>query len=515
MNIFFGRIAFLIAFGSAVISVVAADRKDLSAVPAKIEVTGKSAAVNDHPGMKITVELRNPNNQPVPAPGPIEIELQVKAGNGPAEKSKLTIQQGGTSATIDLPVKEPGIVEVTATNPRLFEGGTLVEVQKAEVQSIAKPPSRPAAGVSLEGTLSEPTVPGTAAPLNFARRAYARSIEKNSPVPNASPTNEQTPSREPALAAARATPAPSFAAAAVVPAEGPSSATNWKPVFKLGYYPKQKFRAGDSAMVWASLQGDEGAPDDLDVTLMSDAGPLIPSAIKIPKGEHMGQGKLIATYVGKVNVWFDSSKPSGSAPDSMFAIDFGPPIWALNVVPTVTSVNLFDSTDVEVELLNSQGEPVSTDVDRQASLSFEKGSGALELNPVTIPAKASTVRTKFIPTSPGMVQLRVVSDGLPAATVPVSVTVPYLLILLCAVGSALGGLVAFWTESSASWHRIVIGLITGFVLYWAFLFGVLHVTSFAHAYIVNPFSAVILPFFGGWGGTKVITLLLKPLGLDW
>lgn len=516
MKILLSRIVFLIAFGFGAISATATAgaRKDLSAVPAKLEVTGKSAVVNDHPGMKITVELRNPNNKPVAATNPIEIELQVqmKSGSGTAEKSKVTIQQGETSATTDLAVKEPGIVEVTATNPRLFEGGTLVEVRKAEGQPVEMPAEAPPpVGAAPTEELGPPTMTGAAAPPKLARKPRRRPIEKNSPQPGAPPANEQVASSAPALVEPAGTPG-----TPPMPAEGPPAPANWKPTFKLGYYPKQKFRAGDSATVWASLQGDDGAPDDLDVTLMSDAGPLTaPGSIKIPKGEHMGQGKLIASYQGTVNVWFDSSKPSGTAPDSMFAIDFGPPVWALNLVPTVTNVNLFDSTDVEVELLNPQGEPVSTDVERQASLSFEKGSGALESNPLTVPAKASAVRTKFIPTSPGTVVLKVMSEGLPYATVPITVNVPYLLILLCAVGSVLGGLVAFWTESSSSWHRIVIGVITGFVLYWAFLFGVLHIASFAHAYVVNPFSAVILPFFGGWGGTKVITLLLKPLGLNW
>jgi len=35
-----------------------------------------------------------------------------------------------------------------------------------------------------------------------------------------------------------------------------------------------------------------------------------------------------------------------------------------------------------------------------------------------------------------------------------------------------------------------------------------------HAYVINPFSAVALSCIGGWLGTKAITLVLKPLGLQ-
>jgi hypothetical protein len=87
------------------------------------------------------------------------------------------------------------------------------------------------------------------------------------------------------------------------------------------------------------------------------------------------------------------------------------------------------------------------------------------------------------------------------------VTISFLLLVLCAVGGTLGGLVSYLTQKpSASWARIFIGLITGFVLYWAFLFGAVHLSSFSHGFLFNPFVAMVLSIIGGWIGTNVFTM---------
>jgi hypothetical protein len=489
-----------LALVSLAVSGAAGLAQDLSGKPAKIEISAKPLTGNNEQGVTVHVELRDPVNHLAVATKNIEIEIEGRTDKGAAEKSKVLIKQGESSASAELPVKTTGLLEVTAKNPQLAEGGTLIELRK---------PKRPALLVTPPAT----TLESLGAPVETGSAASAPAIAPSAvqvrrrPVPAAAMIE-----RAPASVAMATPPAVALA----TPAPSTSSLPNAKPVFKLSYTPKRKLRAGegDAATVWASLQGDP-APEDMKVAVWNDVGPAV--VITIPKGEYTAGSKLVGTYAGAVNVGFENSAPppSGSSLPERFIIDFGPPIWALKLVPTLPSINLFESTDVTVELLNSQGELVATDDERKALLSFDSGKGELDSNPVTFHPKESVVKARFIPTSTGSVQLRVSSDSLSAVTAIVTVGLPKLLIALCAIGSLLGGVVAFWTESAASWHRIVIGLITGFLLYWAFVFGVVHVASFAHAFVINPFSAVALSFVGGWGGTKVITLLLKPLGLEW
>jgi hypothetical protein len=305
------------------------------------------------------------------------------------------------------------------------------------------------------------------------------------------------------------------AATPIAPAEGPV-ASSWSPVLKLRFYPNRTLRADDTdpATVWASLEGDEGAPVDMQIYIMSDLGPLTPDPIKIAKGERIGNAQLIGNHPGAVHVWYEYSTPEGKTPDPPLTINFSHPVWGLNLVPTSPRIGLFESAEIGVELINFHKGMVPSDDQRSVYLSLLAGSGEFSSSELTFQPNDSRVVAKFIPTRPGVVKLTVKSPYLQDAVTDFTVSMPYLLMVLCAVGSLLCAVIAFWTEKpAASWQRIPIGLITGFILYWAFLFGVVHISNFPHAYVVNPFSATILPIFGGWGGTKVITLLLKPLGL--
>jgi hypothetical protein len=311
-----------------------------------------------------------------------------------------------------------------------------------------------------------------------------------------------------------------MAAPAATPTAQPAgpALANWNPVLKLRFYPNRTLRADDTdpATVWASLQGDETAPVDMSVYIMSDLGPSKPDPIKIAKGERIGNAQLIGDHPGVVHVWYEYSSPDGKSPDPPLTINFSHPVWGLNLVPGSPRIGLFESAEIGVELINFHKLMVPSDDQRSVYLSVLSGNGEISPTELTFKPNDGRVVAKFIPTRPGVVRLSVKSPYLQDAVADVTVSIPYVLMLLCAVGSLLGAVIAFWTEKpAASWQRIPIGLITGFILYWAFLFGVVHIANFPHAYVVNPFSATILPIFGGWGGTKVITMLLKPLGLEW
>jgi hypothetical protein len=67
------------------------------------------------------------------------------------------------------------------------------------------------------------------------------------------------------------------------------------------------------------------------------------------------------------------------------------------------------------------------------------------------------------------------------------------------------------TRQGSKWWRAAIGLVTGFVLYWAVIFSVLNVIPRFIA--LNPLSAFALSTLGGWLGTEVFNQILKLLKL--
>jgi len=82
-------------------------------------------------------------------------------------------------------------------------------------------------------------------------------------------------------------------------------------------------------------------------------------------------------------------------------------------------------------------------------------------------------------------------------------------LLFSLAGGLAGGYLSYLKQKRAGPKRIAIGLVTGFVFYWACLF--LGLASVGHAVAVNPMSAFALSTLGGWMQTEVFTFLKSRL----
>lgn len=457
------------------------EAKDLHGIPAKIEVTETSVAQGT-----VKIGLVDPANLPAPAKKDLRIEIQTKSESGRVGKSSVTIKQGQAEATAKLPITSAGIVEVAASNPELAQGGTVVNMPggaSTQTSATATPGSRtPAPEATVAPVASAtPREPNAETSPQIKSKSYSLESERMSESRDA--TN--------------------------------SSNRGSPPTLKLRYYPARKLRADqkDPATVCATLPSDWPAPTDFSVFLMSDLGPLTPEPIKIPAGRVRGEAKLVATQPGTVQVWYEYSDPPATSSAEPLKIEFTHPVWQPKLVPTSKTVGLFDSDEVAVELANSEGTSVPADEARPVDISIDTGSGQLTETEVRFAANDNRRVTTFIPTWPGNVKLIATSPYLPTADTELNVTMPYGLLILCGFGSVLGALLVYLTDKeSATWKRIVVGFITGYVLYWALLFGVVFIPNFPHVLVINPLSAVILPLFGGWAGIKVMTLITNKFG---
>src|SRR5579864_5768964 len=203
-----------IALVTLVVCPAVALAQDLSGRPAKIELSAKPLTGNEQ-GVKVHVELRDPVNHIAVAPKDVQIEIEGRTDKGAAEKSTVLIKQGESSVTTELPIKTAGLVEVTAKNPQLAEGGTLVELRTSPRERRAEPPPAPPPPPPMAG-LSAPVETGSAGP------SHARELPRVRAAAALRRENFATPT--PVAAAPMATPA----ATPVAPAEGPV-APNWSP----------------------------------------------------------------------------------------------------------------------------------------------------------------------------------------------------------------------------------------------------------------------------------------------
>lgn len=270
----------------------------------------------------------------------------------------------------------------------------------------------------------------------------------------------------------------------------------------------------DAATIHVFYGSEEGvALSPIRVRLFSSSGRLEPMPpLVIPQGEDYAQATLTSNKVETITIEFLGSTPEVPVPGArQLQIKFGPPITQLGLDASPPKINLVDKSDLVVRLLNETGTtPIATDTVRQISFTIEKGGGEIEQKELAIPAGRSEGRTTFLPTKLGEVEISASTPDLQPATVLLNVTPPFSLLSLSLLGGLAGGVIAFWMTAKSKWWRVAIGFITGFVFYWAIIFGLLDVLP--RAIVLNPLSAFAISTLGGWLGTEVFTRVLKPFG---
>jgi hypothetical protein len=457
-----GLACFCLLLGAATAGAQARRQQEIKPVKLAIKTDLPSYAL----GAKAAVEvfLHDVNNKPLKAAKEyiIEIELRASLSNQLKKKMQDTIKVGETSAKFALPLEEIGIFNIRASHlaksPEFLPHDTVIRVRPA-IRSRSTPRGAWMPGFDLRfagaGLLAFP------------------------------PPFQRIPSQETALLL-KSSPQRTLLA------DGKDTAT-----IHLFYYSPEGI-----------------APADIRVRLFNSGGKLEPQPVIIPQGDDYGQATLTSDKIGTITVEYLGSLPINLPPQAEKKIDiiFGPPITQIDLNISPPAITLVDQSDLIVSFWDENETPIATDSSRLIAFAIEKGRGEIEKEEFEIPAGRSESRTSFFPTWIGDVEISAATPDLRPATAPLKVSPPLLPLSLSALGGLAGGVIAFWTRQNSKWWRIIIGLIAGFVLYWAFIFGVLNFVS--RAIVLNPLSAFALSALGGWLGTEVFVQILKRFGLS-
>jgi hypothetical protein len=165
---------------------------------------------------------------------------------------------------------------------------------------------------------------------------------------------------------------------------------------------------------------------------------------------------------------------------------------------------------IVVELQDAAGRVVATDQPRRISLYLETGNGEIAPVEVDVAKDQATGRASFTPWWMGTTTVAAATPAILTKSTTLRVMLPTLLIALTAAGGLVGGVIAFWTKRTR-WWRIVIGLFTGFILYWAMIFGLLQ--SIPKAMALNPLSAFAVAIIGGYVGPQLLRVMAKRFGV--
>jgi hypothetical protein len=265
--------------------------------------------------------------------------------------------------------------------------------------------------------------------------------------------------------------------------------------------------------------------------LTTTVGTLDPNPIVIKAGQTLGKARISSEIAKEAVISCAKVVPpfatSGVEP---VHIAFKQPVnlYELKVAPP--KIYWVDKTEIIVTLLRAP--KVSVKTDDPVSISLHRDSGNGEIQPETIEIKAGEFegRSTFLPYKKGLVRISAVIPNFVSDSVDFEVTaLPYLMFMLPSFGGICGGLVASTRRpagkpggrraSSPPTNKrlertlvsVMIGLLTGTLLHWAFVFNL--VPALPRAVVMNQFSWFVLPAIGGWLGTKVFDVVLKVVGI--
>jgi hypothetical protein len=261
----------------------------------------------------------------------------------------------------------------------------------------------------------------------------------------------------------------------------------------------------DSAQIFATMNRE--AESDIRINLLTTHGLYV---ISIPKGQLIGV--LNIASVQPTEMLFQKADVTNNIPVNglPFHFTFVPIISRMKCVASPPNISLIENAEIVITLLDGDGRPHSTLYPRTVSLEFNKGRGEIDSTELTIPSGSFTAKAHFKPTVIGGIGITSSMDRMPLGVTFFNVSLPIFIMLLSLIGGMAGGFIAKIKNGYERW-RVLIGVITGVILYWAFIYGFLPLVS--HGIALNPVSAFVLSAIGGWLGINVFSVLLPKVGI--
>jgi hypothetical protein len=447
--------------------------------PVRVAVTADAQSIWEGENAKLKCVLLDKENHPIQTPKDLTLLVQAASRTGKVIKTNVVIHSGQSSYSWEWSLPEAGVTEIKAQHDHLLSRDTFIMVKPSAARIISSTKSNIRPEASPPKTIHPlPPISGPAG-IRITHPGSATTVEGASA------------------------------------ANAPDSALG-KPLGLILEWGTETHLADgeDAASIFAFL--DENCPAThpaMTITLFNHAGKMMPTQLVINKGTDNAQAQVTSDRPGAVAVDFVKSTPPATiSGPSKISLSFGPPITTLGVKASPLKISLLETCDIVVSLQDKHGVSVPTDVGRHVSLAVDSGGGILANPDLVIAANNADARTKFTPIRWGQTTIRASTPNLYENTTPVTIVLPGLLLALSGFGGLIGGGVAAVAgapnkKTSKAW-RVAVGVVTGFVFYWACIF-INGYVKISPGIALNPISTVALATIGGFAGTKVLSGLLK------
>jgi hypothetical protein len=276
------------------------------------------------------------------------------------------------------------------------------------------------------------------------------------------------------------------------------------------------FRASlESATIQAFFQADDGgsAPSNVLVWLSPDHGEVDHQPLVIPKCSISGEAHLSSKYPVHTSVIY-TVVPAGYAVEAPAALraSFVRPIVGIGIIPKGTqTLSLVDRGPIVAQFFDIDGDTIPTDSERTVTFVSDNSFISTKQQTVALKPGDLSAQTEILPFWLGTGSIFVTTDRLKSPDPPHRVEVVGLTVIsVCLIGGLAGGLVLFFVSGGSLYSRLIVGVVAGIVLAWAYVFGLLPKVDgvVAHNYI----SVFVVSILGGYLGIKTFDLILKRFG---
>ncbi|HEX2574481.1 MAG TPA: hypothetical protein VH877_33350 [Polyangia bacterium] len=449
------------------------------------------------------VVLRRLDGTEAPAPRPLTVHVESQLEGEQAHGSDVTIAAGAGRADFRVTAGKPGLLQLRATHPELLEAGTFVR---------CVPPAAAPAAVGDAGPAAQAGAPRGRPPKDDDHRGMEGAKAPRRSTASGPGGRSDGGGGRITAPAPKSGAHPEGAGRANAPYGLASEAHDPRPRLTLRISPQRPLLADGKDSLSLHVFLDRAAPSDLKLNVFSTIGRLAPWPLVIARGESEGAAQLTGQHPGDVEIELVSSEPPADVDgERKLKARFAAPVTSLYISADPANATFVETAQVTIQLLDGSGRTVATDAPRTVDLTLDRGHGVLASEHLTIAAGQSEVSTTFEPTWPGPVAFSASTPSLFRQSTTLRITWPVGLLLISLLGGIVGGALAPRRDRRQHAARIATGAVTGFVLYWAFIAGLLPVLP--RQIVLNPLSAFALSTLGGWMGTEVFTLVLRKLGI--
>jgi hypothetical protein len=199
----------------------------------------------------------------------------------------------------------------------------------------------------------------------------------------------------------------------------------------------------DAARIEAVL--NQPAPADLSLRFQDSTGHVQPrQPILIPRGQTSASFELATSRVGTVAVQYvGANLPLDCREGSQLHMVFAPPVVRMKASVTPERFTCAQQVRLRVQLVNGDGDPVTTDEPRVLQVSIAQGAGKLAGPSMVVPAGEGVAQMWIYPQSSGPMTVTVRSAGMNDAAVDALVNWPVGQVYGAVLG-AVAGVGSWW-----------------------------------------------------------------------